>query len=199
MTGMKITVDAAMRARDVSRPSAEQEALAMTSPPTPAEREDSLAEPRPRRAPGAPVPGPAREPSRSQAGRHWSGPERGNPTSQQPGTGPERPERGAPAGSGASPATPERPRPSGPRDGAGPATPERPKPSGPRDGAGPTPARASATERPRSSQSRSGPRRRRRARLGLLARRQDQTAGRPDGSPHRAAGQGSGGNSPDCS
>jgi len=36
MPGMKITVDAAMRARDVSRPCAEHEALADASEPQPA-------------------------------------------------------------------------------------------------------------------------------------------------------------------
>ena len=58
MRGMKITVDAAMRARDVSQPRADQEARAQVTEPEPAARP---ARPRPEPAAGAAPapPGPA--------------------------------------------------------------------------------------------------------------------------------------------
>jgi hypothetical protein len=55
MRGMKVTVDAAMRARDVSRPRAEQEDTARADEPRPARpREDPAASVRPA-APVAPA------------------------------------------------------------------------------------------------------------------------------------------------
>jgi hypothetical protein len=56
MRGMKVTVDAAMRARDVSRPRADQEESAQAGEPEPA---------RPREDPAAPglAPDPAAEPA----------------------------------------------------------------------------------------------------------------------------------------
>jgi len=57
MRGMKVTVDAAMRARDVSRPRADQEESAQAGEPEPGRpREDPAA---PERAPGPAVAEPA--------------------------------------------------------------------------------------------------------------------------------------------
>jgi hypothetical protein len=56
MRGMKITVDAAMRARDVSRPRAEDEALAEAGEAA-GPKQDGPADPAPG---GAPRPGPGR-------------------------------------------------------------------------------------------------------------------------------------------
>ena len=64
MRGMKITVDAAMRARDVSRPRAEDEALALA---------DDAADPKPAKpaspAPGGAVPGGAPKPGQGSRRR----------------------------------------------------------------------------------------------------------------------------------
>jgi hypothetical protein len=67
MRGMKITVDAAMRARDVSKPRAEDEALALA---------DDAADPKPAKpakpadpAPGGAVPGGAPKPGQGSRRR----------------------------------------------------------------------------------------------------------------------------------
>jgi hypothetical protein len=60
MPGMKVTVDAAMRARDVSRPHAEHEDLADASEPQPGQaREPGGAAPTARTAGTAPAPAAA--------------------------------------------------------------------------------------------------------------------------------------------
>lgn len=65
MRGMKITVDAAMRARDVSRPRAEQEALAQAGEAT---EEAKQADPKPAEA-ARPVPGNAPKPGQGRRRR----------------------------------------------------------------------------------------------------------------------------------
>jgi hypothetical protein len=65
MRGMKITVDAAMRARDVSRPRAEHEALAQADPEV---KEVKEADPKPAE-PARPVPGNAPRPGQGRRRR----------------------------------------------------------------------------------------------------------------------------------
>jgi hypothetical protein len=62
MRGMKITVDAAMRARDVSRPRAENEALAQAG------EAGEAADPKPA-GPADPVPGGAARPGQGRRRR----------------------------------------------------------------------------------------------------------------------------------
>jgi hypothetical protein len=68
MRGMKVTVDAAMRARDVSRPRAEDEAMARASQgAAPGQADEDPAGPVPSdsRAPAATTAGPADAPGRA--------------------------------------------------------------------------------------------------------------------------------------
>ena len=65
MRGMKITVDAAMRARDVSRPRAEHEALALAAEGA---EEAKEADPKPAE-PARPVPGNAPRPGQGRRRR----------------------------------------------------------------------------------------------------------------------------------
>jgi len=51
MPGMKVTLDAAMRARDVSRPHAEHEALADAGEPEPGQAREQGPRPKPTRPP----------------------------------------------------------------------------------------------------------------------------------------------------
>jgi len=182
MAGLKVTLDAAMRARDVSRPTATQESdaelalperLAARRAPAGSRPPDSAQSPRPAepaaRAVGrVPAEGPAAE-----------DPAAGGNTAERRGAEPSRPR---PGGHGIRRGPGRRPfRPGAAAEGgAG----DRDRTAAAPDG----PDREAAEPRKRE------PRTRRRYRLGRLADHDGQ--GLPAGP---AADHGSGGSSPDCS
>jgi hypothetical protein len=169
MTGMKISLDAAMRARDVSRPTGADDAAAESMPwPARPRRPRSGGDPGPTRAlapgqrgsdPGASQPG--RKPYRQAGGRHSGRAQRPAGPPDQPARALTEAERTAPGSPAADRARPGGSKPELPAELAA-RIPRRPRPG-------------------------------RRRRLGLLSRPHNEDAADP------RLDQGSAGRTPDCS
>jgi hypothetical protein len=207
MAGMKITLDAALRARDVSRPTAGQDELASLSQPPPPEHRDRTAEPRTPPGRADHVAGSAAQASRPQLGRRRSdrGQDEAEPGTRH-GSEPGSRQRGGPTGQ--DPGGPTGQDPGGPpgKDPGGPTGHDRGGPPGQYPGGPPArdaglsrTAPDAAPARPAKPQPWPRSRTRRRSRLDGVSRPAEQAAGPRPASQRAADGQGNGGSSPVCS